>query len=147
MIIGVWALAMLVDTGSDVTILQKQLFDQCFADSIQEPDPVRSTLITATGESANFYGKVNVNFRIGNRDFIHDVYIADIKTDGILGLDFLSKYECSIQLGQSSMQIGQEKVPCYGNSDLTTPMCCRVCIAEDVEVPPESENADRGQNY
>ena len=53
---------MLVDTGSDVTILQKQLFDQCFADSIQEPDPVRSTLITATGESANFYGKVNVKF-------------------------------------------------------------------------------------
>ena len=137
-VIGIWTLAMLVDTGSDVTILQKQLDDKCFAHAHVNPDSVRSILITVTGESANFYGKVAVDFKKGNWDFTHDVYLADIKSDGILSLDFLSKYECNVLLGQGSMKIGKEKVPCYGNSDLPTPMCCRVCVSEDVEVPPES---------
>ena len=106
-----WVLAMLVDTGSDVTILQKQLYDKCFANADVNPDPVRSTLITVTGESANFYGKVAVDLKIGNRDFTHDVYLADIKSDGILGLDYLSKYECNILLVQCSSKIGKEKVP------------------------------------
>ena len=73
-VIGMWVLAMLVDTGSDVTILQKQLYDKCFANADVNPDPVRSTLITVTGESANFYGKVAVDFKIGDHDFTHDVY-------------------------------------------------------------------------
>ena len=68
-----WALAMLVDTGSDVTILQKQLYDKCFAKADVNPDSVRSTLIKVTGETANFYSKVTVDFKIGNRDFTHDV--------------------------------------------------------------------------
>ena len=107
-----WVLAMLVDTGSDVTILQKQLYDKYFANADVNPDPVRSTLITVTGESANFYGKVAVDFKIGDCDFTHVVYLADIKSDGILGFDFLlSKYECNVLLSQGSLKIGKEKVP------------------------------------
>ena len=99
-VIGMWGLAMLVVAGSVVTIFQKQLYDKCFVNADVNPDPVRSTLITVTGESANFYGKVAVDFKIGDLDFTHDVYLADIQSDGILGLDFLSKYECNILLGQ-----------------------------------------------
>ena len=49
-------ISMLVDTGASVSILSKKQFDSW--DMKGEIIPVRLNLLTATGESSPFYGKV-----------------------------------------------------------------------------------------
>ncbi|WAR20696.1 hypothetical protein MAR_014670 [Mya arenaria] len=49
---------------------------------------VNLKMVTATGEVAPFFGKFKANQ--GSKQYCHDVYIADIKNDGILGMDFFS---------------------------------------------------------
>ncbi|KAK3085966.1 hypothetical protein FSP39_011423 [Pinctada imbricata] len=132
-------LAMLLDTGSSVTIIKKEVHDLWPEENRPVLEPVRMNLITATGESASFLGKTTVNIKIGEKVCMHDVLLADIQSDGILGMDFLSKYECDLQLGQGYLVMGGQKVICYSDNDLEKPLCCRVSITEEIQIPAESE--------
>ncbi|KAK3108932.1 hypothetical protein FSP39_019065 [Pinctada imbricata] len=130
---------MLVDTGSSVTIIKKDVYDLWPEENRPVLEPVRMNLVTATGDSASFLGKTTVNIKIGEKVCVHDVLLADIQCDGILGMDFLSKYECDLQLGQGYLVMGGQKVICYSDSDLENPLCCRVSITEEIRIPAESE--------
>jgi hypothetical protein len=58
--------------------------------------PVRLNLLTATSESSPFYGKVNLKVLIGKCFYEHEFLLADIKDDGILGMDFLNQQQILI---------------------------------------------------
>ena len=54
---------------------------------IQPVDGLR--LQTATGESAVIKGKKTVHIRIGNGQFKHEVLVANIMDEVIVGMDFM----------------------------------------------------------
>lgn len=101
-------MTMLVDTGDNVTIISENSF-MCI-DPSQRPQttPVRSKLITATGASSPFMGQSQVEIQIDNHKFIHDVLIADIQNDVILGIDFLTK---------NCLDVQGDKIPCFRYSN------------------------------
>ena len=56
----------LIDTGSNVTILKKDLVDQLPSDVCHTIQPTHMKLLTVTGEVAPFLGKVTLNVEIGS---------------------------------------------------------------------------------
>jgi hypothetical protein len=55
-------------------------------------------LVTATGETSAFLGKLNIDMNLGNNEYNHEVLIGDIQNDGILGVDFLTPNRCDVLL-------------------------------------------------
>jgi hypothetical protein len=47
-------------------------------------------LVTATGETSPFIGQINVQISLGKKFYKHNVCIAAISNEGILGMDFLA---------------------------------------------------------
>lgn len=60
-------LTFLVDTGSNVTILRKDLLDNWPQEILPSLTPVNIQLITATGEISPFYGKAVVEITLGSQ--------------------------------------------------------------------------------
>lgn len=136
---------MLVDTGSNVTIMKTEVFKKISNISEIEVTEVNSTLVTATGESSPFYGKADLLIEIGNHKMQHSVLLADIKNDVILGVDFMEKHKCDVLLSKNCLSINGHKVQCFQISDLNVPTCCRIAIDQQVTVPPESEMIVQGR--
>ena len=77
---------------------------------------------------------------------LHDVLFADVKNDGILGMDFLTKHRCDISLSKNHLLLKHgEKLACCQRSVDVVPTSSRLAIAETVEVPPECEIIVQGR--
>ena len=132
-------LTFLVDTGSNITILSKDLLDVWPQEHFPNLTPVSIQLVTATGECSPFYGKAEIQFTIGNQNLSHEILFADIKNDGILGVDFLSANRCDVLLSKDHLVLNGEKITCYRSTKDVNPNCCRIALTENVHVPPGSE--------
>ena len=137
--------AFLVDTGSCCTILSKTLLENWPADTRPDLTPVNLHLVTATGESSPFIGKAEVEITLGNQKLLHDVLFADVKNDGIIGMDFLTKHQCDMFLSKNHLLLNGEKIPCFRSSVDAIPSCCRIAVTKTIEVPPESETIVMGR--
>lgn len=129
--------SMLVDTGSTVTLMRRDLVESWEEQPTIEP--VNMTMLTATGETSPFYGKINIGILIGKQTFDQDVYLADIKNDVILGVDFLSHQNCEILLHKKFVKLNGEKIHCFVKEENASPTCSRVAIVKNCVIPPESE--------
>ena len=136
---------MLVDTDASVTVINKVMFDKLYPSSSNVLEPVQLNLVTATGEIAPFYGKKIVEIKIGNYVFNHEILVADIQNDGILGVDFLSPNKIDVLLSKSCLQIKGKKIPCFHFDKKLKPTVCRVTVTEDILVPPGSEILVKGK--
>ncbi|MCG8078443.1 MAG: retropepsin-like domain-containing protein, partial [Candidatus Thiodiazotropha taylori] len=137
--------AFLVDTGSCCTILSIKLLERWPQVTRPNLTPVNLHLVTATGESSPFYGKANVELRLGSQTLIHDVLFADVKNDGILGMDFLTKHRCDMFLTKNHLLLNGEKIACFRSSVDVIPTCSRIAVIETVKVPPECEIIVKGR--
>ena len=61
-------------------------------------EPTTLKMLTVTGEVTPFLGKMDLNLTIGTQKLKHNVLIADIENDGILGMDFLTAHKCDLML-------------------------------------------------
>ena len=130
---------MLVDTGASVTILKREIFEKLPPSSKDKLEAVSLTLVTATGESMPFIGSLNVDIVVGEHVFSHQILIADIQNDGILGIDFLSSHKIDVLLSKSCLSVKNDIIPCFHFDHGEKPSICRIVIAKDVVVPPNSE--------
>ncbi|MCG8047770.1 MAG: reverse transcriptase family protein, partial [Candidatus Thiodiazotropha endolucinida] len=138
-------LAFLVDTGSCCTILSKNLLERWPPETRPCLTPVKLHLVTATGESSPFYGKAEVEITLGSQKLSHEMLFADVKNDGILGMDFLTKHRCDMFLSKNHLVLNGEKIACFRSSVDALPTCSRIVILETVEVPPECEIIVKGR--
>ncbi|MEW8544975.1 MAG: reverse transcriptase domain-containing protein [Candidatus Thiodiazotropha sp.] len=139
------SLAFLVDTGSCCTILSRNVLDRWPQETRPSLTPVNLHLVTATGESSPFLGKAEIEITLGSQKLLHDVLFADVKNDGILGMDFLTRHRCDVFLSKDHLILNGEKIACFRSSVDIIPTCCRIAILESVEVPPESEIIVQGR--
>ena len=105
--------------------------------SCTRPDltPVSLHLVTATGESSPFIGKAEVEITLGNQKLLHDFLFADVKNDGIIGMDFLTKHHCDMFLSKNHLLLNGEKIACFRSSVDAIPSCCRIAVTKTIEVP------------
>ena len=131
--------SILIDTGANITILSTKLLNSWDPSSRPEIEPVKMNLLTATGESSPFYGKTKLQLEIGKRSYENEFLLTDIKDNGILGMDFLTKYKCDLMLSKGYILLNKERIPCItGQSDKQN-ICCRISTQENIIIPPKSE--------
>jgi hypothetical protein len=134
---------MLVDSGANVSILRKDVFDNSPPSCRSQIKPVSMNLLTATGESSQFLGKADVEIKLGNHTFKHEILLAEIKDTAILGMDFLSSHGIDVLSSKGCLNVKSETIPCFTRKgDIK---CSRISVVETVEIPPESEMIIKGR--
>lgn len=131
-------LPLLVDTGASVTILSEKSFQSISPSKRPQITPVNTKLVTATGTTSSFIGQTCVEIQIDQHKFFHNVLIADINNDAILGIDFLTANNCDVLLSKSCLDVQGDKIPCFRYSnEIST--CCRITVSENIVIPPGTE--------
>ncbi|GBL63149.1 Retrovirus-related Pol polyprotein from transposon 297, partial [Araneus ventricosus] len=105
---------MLVDTGANVTLLRTDLA-QKLKEQLTYTAP-NISLKTATGEKTEIRGKLDASIECGLRKFHHRIYVADITDRCILGLDFLQKFNFTVDLEKNEIRTGGEEIPLFSAS-------------------------------
>ncbi|GBM10181.1 Retrovirus-related Pol polyprotein from transposon 412 [Araneus ventricosus] len=127
---------MLVDTGANVTLVRTDLAQKLKENFIYTAPNI--SLRTATGEKAEIHGKLDAAIECGSRKFQHRIYVADITDLCILGLDFLQKFNFTIDLEKNGIRTGGEETPLFSASAEHSKLCS-VLAKEKTFIPARSE--------
>ena len=106
-------IALLVDTGANISILSVDFFKNMPENKKPGLESVNIAMLTATGEVSPFFGKGKFSLKVGELDFWHEMWLADIKGDGILGMDFLMEHHCDVVLSEQNLKLGNSVIPCF----------------------------------
>ena len=120
---------LLLDTGATRTIIRPEVSGN--ADLL----PARLRLKTATGECATVYGELKVQVTIGSKSLKHQVVVADVSEEVILGIDLMKAFGFSLDFRNGVVHLGQEEVVVHRQADTAV----RVILTEDVVLPKRSE--------
>jgi dUTPase len=131
-------LSFLVDTGASVTIISTNIYQQITCDLRPKLEQTDIRMTTADGTPLSCTGTALFQLEIQGMTFTHKLWVADISLDGILGLDFLNRSKCSLDLEKSLMLLKELQDTPYDETDDT--QCCKVSICHTKTIPPESES-------
>ncbi|KFM65484.1 Retroviral-like aspartic protease 1, partial [Stegodyphus mimosarum] len=93
--------SMIIDTGANITIIRRDLAKKFKDKLIWTPSCV--ALETASGDKIDIEGKLNVSITFGSATYHHTAYVADIIDHCILALDFLRKYNFSLDFKNNKL--------------------------------------------
>lgn len=96
----------LLDTGSNVTFVSKDLLEHLPSETSQYLQPTNIKMLTVTGEVAPFL----IYLEIGSQKVQHNVLVVRIENDRILGMDFLTAHQRELILSQQYMNKNNEKI-------------------------------------
>ena len=125
-----------MDTGSNISIVRPDILSGEDQNLIE---PVNSCLRTVTGERAPIHGKGQLQLGIGSLLVPQELWVADIHDDCILGLDFLQSHDRLVNLKEGALTIAGEEIPLKKQPAAIEATCCKVVLAEHVQLPPRSE--------
>ncbi|CAC5371668.1 unnamed protein product [Mytilus coruscus] len=128
----------LIDTGSEVTIMQDKVFDSLK----EQPYVIKETLMHGAGRDMQMTCRITnpTLFRIDDLLFSHQLYIAPIDCEMLLGHDFLARNNVILNIGQGYMSINDKTVKLVlgGDTASAQPSVNRITIPTSVVVPPNS---------
>ncbi|GBM41042.1 hypothetical protein AVEN_180948-1 [Araneus ventricosus] len=127
---------MLVDTGANVTLLRTDLAQKLKEQLIYTAPSI--SLKTATGEKTEIRGKLDASLECGSRKFHHRINVADITDPCILNLDFLQKFNFTVDLEKNEIRTGEEKIPLFSAS-VQHSKSCSVLAKKRTIIPERSE--------
>ena len=128
-----------VDTGAQATILSERVASRLerplrYQGKVQLKGPDEGSYIPARmSENAELF--------IGDHLYHWHVYVAPIRDDIILGLDFVAHFGMDIKLSDRCLQIGQEEIPFNLAGSPKKPdswRVARILADQDITVPPQS---------
>ncbi|GBN15364.1 hypothetical protein AVEN_56655-1 [Araneus ventricosus] len=127
---------MLVDTGANVTLVRTDLAQKLKGNFIYTAP--NNSLKTATGEKVEIHGKLDAAIECRSRKFQHKIYVADITDPCILGLDFLQKFNFTVDLLKNEIRTGGEEIPLFLASAEDSKLCS-VLAKEKTIIPARLE--------
>ena len=130
-----------VDTGSSTSLIRSDTLSQ-----VTKKHPVtisKSTinLVTVTGSPIPVIGTVVLNLKLGNEQMKHTFHIVEPQgrmKPLLLGLDFLSNFNITLNFNKGCAAINNEKIPFVTKNDLIPPKC-EIVVQENISVPPYTE--------
>ncbi|CAC5389473.1 unnamed protein product [Mytilus coruscus] len=131
---------------AETLAVSKKFIDEINPSLLPKINPVNINLITATGDSASFIGQVDVEICLGDHIYHHNVLVADISNEGIIGMDFLVTHDCDVLLSQNKLKIKGEIIQCFHYASSAKSCYNRVAIQKTVNVPPNSEIIVSGES-
>ncbi|GBM19402.1 hypothetical protein AVEN_196027-1 [Araneus ventricosus] len=105
---------ILMDTGANVTLLRTDLVQKLKEQIIYTAPNI--SLKTAPGEKTEIRGKLDASLECVSRKFHHRIYVADFTDPCILGLDFLQKFNFTVDLENNEIRAGGEEIPLFSAS-------------------------------
>ena len=141
----------IVDTGAEVCCMNDKLAEKLGFHS-NNHDTVK--LQNADGSVMTSYVVRNMPFKLGNKFYQWDVYVAPISNSFILGLDFLSHHSAYINCA-NAMFIHRDRVPLVEHIQKTSYSVCQVKMPNKVmldplsvnEFPVKIDNPEPGKSY
>ena len=88
----------LVDTGATLSIMSFRVYNAISNHAKPYLASTNQTVTSANGGSLNLHGKAKFNIEVGTERLWLESVVADVKPDGILGLDFLRVNNCVVDI-------------------------------------------------
>ncbi|GBL73806.1 hypothetical protein AVEN_230773-1 [Araneus ventricosus] len=127
---------MLVDTGTNVTLLRTDLAQKLKEQLIYMASNI--SLKTANGEKTEKRGKLDASTECGSRKFHHRIYAVDITDPCIHGLDFLQKFNFTADLEKNERRTGGEEIPLF-SVNIQHSKSCSILGKKRTIIPARSE--------
>jgi hypothetical protein len=117
----------IVDTGAAVTLISRELWEKATLPGI-EPEPLTDTeLVGANGTPIDANGSAVVTLTIAEVPFsVRVVIVERLTTEAILGMDFLTANNCTIQVGKKLLE--------FPNLNVSVPLISRRSVTQQVTV-------------
>jgi hypothetical protein len=96
-----------INTGASATVARPDIVAGLPERELSQP----YVLQTASGETMPVVKETHVELTLGQRTLRSWMFVADIKDDFILGLDFLRAHDASVDIGRRVLRLGQDEVP------------------------------------
>ena len=92
---------LLVDTGASITLMSQKVIN--FED--HKIEPVNFDIYQANGDPLPVVGQIVGEITLGPLRVSHNIVVADIHDDAILGIDFLMQHDCKLDLPNQQLSI------------------------------------------
>ena len=125
-----------VDTGASKTIVSDKIFEQFSEGTKNSIISDHKLLSQANGEQLNESGKLKVQLQMGNFSIQHEVYIANITDEVLLGIDCANTID--ILTSEHRVEIDGKSVPCIHVKEESS-YIRKVIAVEDNDIPAFSE--------
>ena len=103
---------------------------QRISHSKQPPlDPVNMDISLADGQSLPFLGRGLFSIAVGRVTVQHEIWIADIEPDGILGMDFIQGHNCKLTVGRDWFELTLHGRTTCRVEEKSPPRCMRIAVA------------------
>ncbi|KAJ8973832.1 hypothetical protein NQ317_000301 [Molorchus minor] len=124
---------MVIDTGSYHTIVKPNILAHCK----MKPTTNNFILETAGGETLPVIGVHEAEFQLGRTVFRHQVFVANITDDVLMGLELMKKHGFQLNLQERSIKTGQDEI--IISMPRSDEKVRRITLTEDVILPALSE--------
>ena len=120
-----------------ITIVSSKIYENIPKDSKPDLREMSERILLADGRPMHVQGLCNLNMAIGHFEVEHEVLVADIESEGLLGSDFMLKNECVLNFKKKTLEI--DGVPIPFREEIGSVSSCRVKVASTVTIPPGEE--------
>jgi predicted aspartyl protease len=103
----------LVHTGATISLVSNKIFYALDKSERPEVRQLKQTIVIANGTNLSSIGQSLFNLKMGNQQCGIEAVIADLAIDEILGLDFVQRYNCLIDLRGNVLCFVNEELPLY----------------------------------
>ena len=132
-------LRMLVDTGSAVTLIHKNVYEQ-LDNTKAKLRKVLVPVVSANGEPLTIEGQCVARFTLGGLTVSHNVLIAGgISQECLLGADFLVKHKGVIELDKRVLLLGGNRTAIDLEVEESKPVTSKVSLVQTVTIPGRHE--------
>ena len=127
----------LIDCGSEVSLIPVRV-----TEGLQRRESSR-VLLAANNTPISMLGEVDVDIRVAGRILPTTFLVSDQIDSTILGLDWLSRHLCRIDFESDILHVEDKRVQLHRSTQ--GDFCRRIMVAQDVEIPPNSEKDVSGK--
>ena len=117
----------LMDCGSEVSLIPVRM-----TEGLQRRESSR-VLLATNNTPISMLIEVDIDIRVAGRILSTTFLVSDQIDSTILGLDWLSRHSCRIDLEKNNLQVGDKRVQLHRS--IQGDFCRRIMVAQDVEIP------------
>ena len=130
-------LNFLVDTGCTHNLLSRTVFDRLPAQTRQQMVYGETVAAMADGSGLHIYGSVGLTGRLRNVPFEARFLVCRISDNAILGMEFLSRHDCSVACDKGLLVMGGKTIQCTDRSGRL--LANKVQVTRTLTLPPDRE--------